>query len=79
VPVIGMRSVIRGLEILGFVLNLPYPANSSSTTFRDHAGVPLPYKMRFLVMARRYGTVEMRFRNTYMVEYEEAPDGLLDV
>ena len=43
-----------------------------------HTSVPLWYKMRCLVKAGRYEAVAMHFRNAYMVEYEEAPYGLLD-
>jgi hypothetical protein len=43
-----------------------------------HAGVPLWYKMRCLVRAGRYEAVAMHFRNAYMAQYEESPDGLLD-
>jgi len=34
--------------------------------------------MRCLVKAGRYEAVAMHFRNAYMVEYEEAPDSVLD-
>ena len=41
-------------------------------------GDSLGYKMRCLVKAGRYEAVAMHFRNAYMVEYEEAPDSVLD-
>ena len=41
-------------------------------------GDSLGYKMRCLVRAGRHEAVAMHFRNAYMVEYEEAPDSVLD-
>jgi len=39
----------------------------------------LEYKMQYLVKMGIYEPVAMYFRNTYMRQYEECPDGVLDV
>ena len=57
-------------------VNRLYERRWSEDWYRN--GATLEYKMRCLVEAGEYEAVAMHFRNAYMVEYDEAPDSLLD-
>jgi hypothetical protein len=57
-------------------INYQYQKMWKAPYFDSDAGIM--YKMNFLVDMGEYDPVAMYFRNDYITEYEECPDGVLD-